>query len=149
MTKEEAIKFLTNKKVYVNGKSKEIQEKLFELGFQWKDYEQVCNIEAPFLFISDNLITYAYRMTLFKNQVYTEISAEDILSIKIEEEYPFKPFDKVLVRDSQDFIWKPNIFGRYYPNASDLKYYMLNDECFRYCIPYEGNEHLAFTTKDE
>ena len=36
MTREEAISFLDNTKVYVQGKSKEIQEKLFSLGFQWK-----------------------------------------------------------------------------------------------------------------
>ena len=35
MTKEEAKKMLTNTKVYVNGKTKEIQEKLFEIGFSW------------------------------------------------------------------------------------------------------------------
>ena len=36
MTREEAISFLDNTKVYVQGKSKEIQEKMFSLGFQWK-----------------------------------------------------------------------------------------------------------------
>lgn len=35
MTKEEIRKSLDNTKVYVNGKSKEIQEKLFSFGYEW------------------------------------------------------------------------------------------------------------------
>ena len=49
MTREEAISFLDNTKVYVQGKSKEIQEKLFSLGFQWKfDGKKVRHEEKPF-----------------------------------------------------------------------------------------------------
>ena len=56
MTKEEAIKMLANTKVYVNGKSEEIQNKLIELGFRACVYES--NKEEyhyPFLFIGDDL----------------------------------------------------------------------------------------------
>ena len=35
MTKKEAIEYLNKSKIYVNGKSKEIQEKLFSLGYGW------------------------------------------------------------------------------------------------------------------
>ena len=35
MTRKEAVEFLANTKVYVNGKSKEIQKKLFSLGHEW------------------------------------------------------------------------------------------------------------------
>lgn len=59
---------------------------------------------------------------------------------------PFKPFDKVLVRDF-DTKWHINIFEHYNSKDWDAprKY-----ECiigtWSQCIPYEGNEHLLGTT---
>ena len=148
MTKEEAIKFLTNKKVYVNGESAKIQEKLLKLGFRWAgDIKNICNIHKPFLFISDKKISDHSDMISFKIHQYTEISAEDILSIKIEEKCPFKTFDKVLVRDTNDQPWKINLFSHYkegqeYPFVTMIGVY-------KQCVSYEGNEHLVDTTKDE
>ena len=52
MTKEEIKKFLDNTKVYVNGKSKEIQEKLFSFGYTWNWDNRVKFTKEPFLFIS-------------------------------------------------------------------------------------------------
>ena len=53
MTREEINKFLANTKVYVAGKSKEIQEKLFSLGYKWcNGYTNVEHTESPFLFIN-------------------------------------------------------------------------------------------------
>ena len=37
MTREEVRTFLNGTKVYVEDKSKEIQEKLFSLGYDWND----------------------------------------------------------------------------------------------------------------
>lgn len=56
MTREEAVKFLSNTKVYVKGKGKEIQEKLFSLGYKW-DYRDtyVNHTKSPFLFIYKNM----------------------------------------------------------------------------------------------
>lgn len=49
MKKEEAIAKLSNTKVYVDGKSKEIQEKLFELGYSWVSFKkEVINEGTPF-----------------------------------------------------------------------------------------------------
>ena len=87
MTQEEAINFLSNTKVFVKDKSKEIQEKLFEIGFTW--YE-VPNTEPkyltkPFLYIyKDRNITYGNDVNSFYSHRHTEISAEDILNIKVE-----------------------------------------------------------------
>ena len=87
MTQEEAINFLSNTKVFVKDKSKEIQEKLFEIGFIW--YE-VPNTEPkyltkPFLYICENRsITYGNDVNFFYSHRHTEISAEDILKIKVE-----------------------------------------------------------------
>ena len=61
-----------------------------------------------------------------------------------------KPFkSEVLVRDSTCSIWRPAIFGCIDKSACGLgHYYVLGGICWRYCIPYEGNEHLLSTTDD-
>lgn len=94
MTKEEIKKFLDNTKVYVNGKSKEIQEKLFSFGFDWfgsKD-NKVQYTGKPFLFLSgDYEITHMDDMVDFTNHRYREIAAEQILSLELTDGYrPFK-----------------------------------------------------------
>lgn len=57
---------------------------------------------------------------------------------------PFKPFDKVLVRDSDKKEWAASFFSHYDEDCIS-KYYCM---CIHYnqCIPYEGNEHLLGTT---
>ena len=68
MTKEEIRKFLDNTKVYVNGKSKEIQEKLFSFGYGWNNSNttKVSFENKPFLFTyKDGEITYGSDMIFF------------------------------------------------------------------------------------
>lgn len=62
----------------------------------------------------------------------------------IKSECPFKPFDKVLVRDASDGIWFPAYFA-YYKYGTSYPYACM-DSSYRYCIHYEGNEHLLGTT---
>lgn len=62
----------------------------------------------------------------------------------INSECPFKPFDKVLVRDDSDCIWYPSYFAYYKYGTS--YHYACMDSSYRYCIHYEGNEHLLGTT---
>lgn len=57
----------------------------------------------------------------------------------------FNPFDRVLVRDSDDAEWVPG----FYSHASgriDVPYTSILNHSYAQCIPYEGNEHLAGTT---
>lgn len=65
----------------------------------------------------------------------------------VEEQHNFKPFDKVLVRDTDDEVWRPAFYADYDENLDD-PYLIIG--CFggRYkqCIPFEGNEHLVGTT---
>lgn len=56
-----------------------------------------------------------------------------------------RPFDKVLVRNDKEDQWSANIFSY---QVRDNMYYCLGECYWRYCIPYEGNEHLLGTTKD-
>lgn len=58
----------------------------------------------------------------------------------------FKPFEKVLVRNSESEKWECTFYshfdfkGRYNHNTISGMYVM--------CIPFEGNEHLVGTTKN-
>lgn len=234
MTKEEAYELLNNKKVYVNGKSLDIQDKLFSLGFKWSvgDTKSRC-VDSPFLFIHcDKRFSHSNNMIFFKNHQYKEISDEDILNIEIDnfkfktgdilahkrsdtlliyagcknkliryycffgeyyqeifdkpttgagyiEEYrfasvfeidkmnkflesnskrwnnelkcledikvTFKPFDKVLCRNLITNNWIPNLFSDLSNLSKKYPYLMIDGNRYKQCIPYEGNEHLAFT----
>ena len=63
------------------------------------------------------------------------------LKTKFDE---LKPFDKVLVRDSESDKWRANLFAY----ISEDGYYCCVYAFWVYCIPYAGNEHLLGTTKD-
>lgn len=94
MTQQEIDKFLANTKVYVNGKSKEIQEKLFSLGYYWSVGKgtEVANEDKPFLFIYKNHdITYGRDMCNFIQHEHREISSEEILSLELTEP-SYRPF---------------------------------------------------------
>ena len=75
-----------NKKVFVKNKSKEIQEKLFEIGFGWGgSTKRASYLTKPFLFIYEDMtLTYDDDVDYFYEHNYKEISAEDILNIKVE-----------------------------------------------------------------
>lgn len=64
----------------------------------------------------------------------------------------FKPFDKVLVRNTDTEEWFPGLFEKF-DSTWNNPYHIMNrrsmtDFAFKQCIPYEGNEHLLGTTKD-
>lgn len=96
MTKEEIHQFLADTKVYVNGKSKEIQEKLFSLGYKWANGDtDVCYTDDPFLFIyKDKSLTRSNEMNCFSQHENREITAEQILSLELTEP-TYRPFKDV------------------------------------------------------
>ena len=65
----------------------------------------------------------------------------DLIKVK------FKPFDKVLVRDCLDEMWRPSFFACYLPFGRE-PYQVIGGEWVKLCIPYEGNESLLGTTKN-
>lgn len=73
---------------------------------------------------------------------------------KEAKEHPvFKPFDKVLVRNGDNYKWLPAFFVRVRGEAFGCRCNVLlihsgKAAYFTSCIPFEGNEHLAFTDKD-
>lgn len=52
-----------------------------------------------------------------------------------------KAFDKVLVRNDGEQEWWATLFSSY----RDGDYWAIDGLRYSLCIPYEGNEHLAFT----
>lgn len=64
----------------------------------------------------------------------------------VEPKCPFKPFDKVLVRDYKDEVWKADYFS-HYEWDDKIAPYVCVGSYFRQCIPYEGSEHLLGTDK--
>lgn len=64
-----------------------------------------------------------------------------------EPKCPFKPFQKVLVRDDDyDGVWKAGYFS-HYDEGDESAPYICVGSIYRFCIPYEGNEHLLGTNK--
>lgn len=92
-------------------------------------------------------ITETQQIILFdallkKNKAWDAEKKEVVdLKPKVDE---LKPFDKVLVRDSESDKWRANLFGY----IDKDKYYHCVYANWVYCIPYEGNEHLLGTIKD-
>ena len=67
-------------------------------------------------------------------------------SVKVvEPKCPFKPFDKVLVRDNGYGVWRVAHFSHY---DSEREYPYVTTACgYKQCVSYEGNEYLLGTNK--
>ena len=70
--------------------------------------------------------------------------AEKKMIITLKPKWIPKPFDQVLVRDSESSEWRANLFSH---KNIDEPYYCVYAS-WNYCIPYEGNEHLLGTTEN-
>ena len=70
-------------------------------------------------------------------------NAEKKVVEDIKFEHQFKPFEKVLVRDNRNEAWRATFFSY----INEYKRYVTTSMAWKYCVPYEGNEHLLGTTK--
>ena len=91
------------------------------------------------------------RLKLNKDDVY--MFYPYFVLEKIEEVKPkhdFKTFDQVLVRNESSQEWLPTFFIRLLEDKhyKYCKFEVMTGGVYRYCIPYEGNEELAFTTNN-
>lgn len=71
--------------------------------------------------------------------------AEKKQIVDIKKEHQFKPFEKVLVRDSYNDMWRASFFSHI---KEDDGRYVTTGLTWKFCIPYIGNESLVGTTKD-
>lgn len=68
------------------------------------------------------------------------------LNIELKPKYKFKPYDKVLVRESNDFPWRIDLFSHIQDGA---KPYVCLYHYWKYCIPYnDQTAHLLGTDKN-
>ena len=65
-----------------------------------------------------------------------------------KKEPEFKPFDKVLVRDDIGGVWRLAQYEFKDKNKEIYMHSVVGGVYWRYCIPYEGNEHLLGTTEN-
>ena len=65
--------------------------------------------------------------------------------VEIKKEHQFKPFEKVLVRDSYEDKWRASFFSNIREGYAK---YVTTGLVWKFCIPYEGNEHLLGTTNN-
>ena len=147
---------LKGTKIYLSNEEDRVkfQEKVFSLGVEWRggaSHEIVPDL--PFYYIS-----YNYKLTrdcatssnFFISHPYKKIFLADVLEIEEpKKEYEFKPFDKVLVRDNTSDRWLPRLYSNRDRACKDYPYEITSGAAYRYCIPYEGNEHLAGTTNSK
>lgn len=69
--------------------------------------------------------------------------------IEEKSKYKFNPFDKVLVRNSEEMEWIPRFFERIAHCSESVRYITMDGNSWKYCIPYnEETEHLFRTTDD-
>ena len=80
--------------------------------------------------------------TLKKEGKRWDAEKKQIVDLK---EYQFKPFEKVLVRDSYEDKWRASFFSHI---REGLSKYVTTGLIWKFCIPYEGNEHLLGTTNN-
>jgi hypothetical protein len=116
-------------------------------------FESTCGLTSE-----TKLVKYSIQSTLsyckMKNEDDVRITKEKIDELIREEEaanspsHTFQPFDKVLVRDSEQDYWKPNLFGFKSEEEDDDYPYMTVSGCYAQCIPYnEKTKHLLGTTE--
>ena len=79
---------------------------------------------------------------LTKEGKYWDAEKKQVVDLK---EHQFKPFEKVLVRDSYNDMWRASFFSHI---KEDDGRYVTTCFTWKFCIPYEGNEHLLGTTNN-
>lgn len=103
-------------------------------------------------FFKENLNTIRLATEEEKKQLFDALEkegkawdAEKKQIVDIKKEHQFKPFEKVLVRDSIDDVWRASFFSHIKENDGR---YVTTCVTWKFCIPYIGNESLLGTTKD-
>lgn len=105
----------------------------------------------PKLFVITEIRGYGnYRIQNFRGSSYiiNEHNLHEYLRVSKWNPKWFKPFDKVLVRDSQYDSWVATLFSHIGNN--EIYPYIASCTKFKYCIPYNvETKHLVGTTLEE
>jgi hypothetical protein len=127
--------------------SEAVQKKAFELGWAWKIETTPISIHhsnCPVLYLEGSgILLKDDGISNWHHDPNTAIAADAFLALTTAKDEPrFKPFDKVLVRDSIDDEWMPD----FYAHSLSVGHYVITGGEWSQCIPYEGNEALLGTT---
>lgn len=97
-----------------------------------------------------NRDSYTFASEEVKNQLFKAMDKAgytwDGETLKKKQKSQFKPFEKVLVRDSESDKWRCAFYSHFEPNG--IYHYGTIIGMYAMCIPFEGNEHLVGTTKN-
>ena len=133
-------------------KEKEIDKYKFSPALCESNVHDTYLREYPVVLSSSDIKTFRPATDSEKQQLFDALEkegkawdAEKKAIVDLKKKVKLKPFDKVLVRNDKEDQWSANIFSY---QVRDNMYYCLGENYWRYCIPYEGNEHLLGTTKD-
>lgn len=107
----------------------------------------ICKSKISELFTQDGRLYDKYdgECTLFPSREQRDWNKFKVKNPKFDPN-TLQPFDRVLVRDHDDELWKCTLFSHrtdeYYP-------FVCCDTSFTYCIPYnEETKHLVGTTEE-
>ena len=146
------IEDLKNTKIYLSNEEdrRKFQEKVFKLGVKWGGVDCIVRyLVYCFYYIDRHLVlsTDSFEdISYFNEDESKQIFLHDVLSIEEPEvEHKFNPYDKVLVRDHKSQRWCPTLYS-YYDSEFAFPHVTAAGIIYKYCIPYEGNEHLVGTT---
>ena len=78
------------------------------------------------------------------NDSYVKSLCKRFFGIEETPKCEFKPFDKVLVRSFKEQVWLARFFDRMFEGD----YACTDSLTYKYCIKYDGNEHLHGTTEN-
>ena len=147
------------------------KEKLFDVinekGYKWNEETKTLEkLNEPNFKVGDIIQDNGYEVEITKVNVedelyeYKSINTKAIGSIAFSKQDYWElvsnkfnintlvPFEsKVLVRDNVDEVWLPCFFGGL-SDINDYPYRIVGGDSWKYCIPYEGNEHLLNKKED-
>lgn len=151
MTQEEVFEYLNNTKILCTSdeETKKVQEKLFELGIEWKITGVKINEKVYLLHINDNYLIFNSDIRNWMNSKDKRIEPNEILAIQIKfDPKTLRAFDKVLVRDCNTEKWRARFFDRR-EECGECEYGTTCNCFWVYCIPYnEETKHLHGTTNE-
>lgn len=141
----------------------EEKQKLFQAikdnGYYWNaETKTLEKLIEPKFKVGDKIEKLGYRFTIIQvkdnnyltkcgNKIPIDNQDDFILVPNKFDITTLKPFkDKVLARDDGYSLWQPCLWGLY-DKGHKFPYVTLGSR-YRYCIPYEGNEHLLGKTKN-
>ena len=117
-------------------------EKLVEPKFKVGDKIEKLGYRFTIIHVKDN-----NYLTKCGNKIPIDNQDDFILVPNKFDITTLKPFDKVLIRDSDTQEWCASLFS-HYNELKSYKYTCVNGTGFKQCIPYKSNEYLLGTTDD-